>query len=179
MPHILRAVRLAALGPTIVLFLLCTVHLTVFGRAPARIQAGVVVHVVDGDTVWVKTASIAKPLKVRILGIDAPEICQTGGWASRDALYYRLLHQQVTLTVSSGRQHDDYGRVLARIDFRGEDVGHWMVSNGLAWSYAYRRSPGLYAYEQSQAEGSRRGLFGDTAPEAPWRFRKRHGTCYF
>ena len=178
MTQILPVLRLSALLPTLLLPLLCATHGTAFGRSVVRIHAGVVTHVVDGDTVWVKTASAAKPLKVRIVGIDAPEICQAGGRASRDALDHRLLNQAVTLSVSSTWRHDDYGRLLAKIDLHGEEVGHWMVINGHAWSYAYRRNSGSYAYEQLQAAGSRRGLFGDSAAEAPWRFRKRHGSCY-
>ena len=112
------------------------------------------------------------------MGIDAPEICQAGGRASREALVRRLLGQSVILSTATSRIHDDYGRLLAKIDLRGEDVGRWMVVNGHAWSYTYRRNLGPYAAEQSQAEAGRRGFFGDSAAENPRSFRKRHGSCY-
>ncbi|MDP3310892.1 MAG: thermonuclease family protein, partial [Polaromonas sp.] len=47
---------------------------------------GTVTRVSDGDTLWVRPAAGGKPLKVRIDGIDAPEICQAGGRAARKAL---------------------------------------------------------------------------------------------
>jgi endonuclease YncB( thermonuclease family) len=81
------------------------------------------------------------------------------------------------LTVSN-RRHDDYGRLLARIDLRGDDVGRWMVINGHAWSDRYGRQPGPYAAEQSQAQLGQRGLFAGSAAELPRSFRKRHGSCY-
>ena len=55
------------------------------------VQAGVVMRVVDGDTVWVQTSPSQPLLKVRIQGIDAPEICQTGGLQAQEALKNRVL----------------------------------------------------------------------------------------
>ncbi|MDO9358012.1 MAG: thermonuclease family protein, partial [Polaromonas sp.] len=60
---------------------------------------GTVTHVTDGDTLWVKPSSGGKALKIRIHGIDAPEICQTGGQASRAALAVRVRGRPVALTT--------------------------------------------------------------------------------
>ena len=139
------------------------------------VQSGVVTRVVDGDTVWVAVAGGGKPIKVRIEGIDAPEICQPGGASSQDALRRRLLGSQVSLSLHF---QDDYGRVLATIHQQGEDVGRWMVSSGQAWSYRYRGRARLYAEEEARARADRRGLFSKSEPEEPSRFRKRHGSCY-
>lgn len=139
------------------------------------VQSGVVTRVVDGDTVWVTVAGGDKPIKVRIEGIDAPEICQPGGASSQDALRRRLLGSQVSLSLHF---QDDYGRVLATIHQQGEDVGRWMVSSGQAWSYRYRGRARLYAEEEARARADRRGLFSKGEPEEPSRFRKRHGSCY-
>ena len=163
---------------TLLLALLLAAPVPACAGSARRIVSGVVTRVVDGDTLWVKTAIAVKPVKVRIVGIDAPEICQAGGRASREALVRRLLGQLVTLSTSTSSIRDDYGRLLAKINLRGEDVGHWMVVNGHAWSYPYRSNRGPYAAEQSQAEAGRRGFFGDSAAENPRSFRKRHGRCY-
>ncbi len=149
----------------------------VYAQAVARSYAGVVIRVVDGDTVWVKTAPGAEILKVRIVGIDAPEICQSWGRDARAALEHQILGQTVALTVSK-RRHDDYGRLLARIDLGADDVGRWMVVNGHAWSNGYGRQPGPYSAEQSQAQLAQRGLFADGAAELPRSFRKWHGSCH-
>jgi micrococcal nuclease len=144
----------------------------------AKLYSGTISRVVDGDTVWLQTATRRAPAKVRIVGIDAPEICQTGGPESREALRSRLLGQTVSIAVPSSRSRDDYGRLLGRVYWKGEDMGRWMVSRGQAWSYAYRRDPGPYAVEQASGVAARRGLFRHADAENPRSFRKRHGSCH-
>ncbi len=162
------------------LFLLCAALLPLMASpdAQAEVQSGVVSRVIGGDTVWVKTASRRKPLKVRISGIDAPEICQAGGVVSRDTLRRRLLGQTVTIVQTSPGRHDDYGRLLARIELNGEDIGRWMVSSGHAWSYHFRRDAGLYAAEQALAKAEARGIFSQNDPVSPRQFRVQHGSCH-
>ena len=149
--------------------------------ARTLVRSGVVTRVVDGDTLWAKTSTGAyegEILKVRILGIDAPEVCQLGGPEAREALRRHVLGQSVTLTSPSSRSHDNYGRLLARVDKQGEDVGRWMVGRGQAWSYSFRRNPGPYATEQAQAQTVGVGLFAHAAAENPRSFRQRHGSCH-
>ena len=125
-------------------------------------------------------ATCVKPLaggpyrKLRLEGIDAPEICQSGGETSRDLLARRVLNQVVEVRV---RAQDDYGRGVARIVHQGDDVAAWLVANGQAWSYRWRRSLGPFADEEALARKSRRGIFKDAAAELPRDFRKRHGPC--
>ena len=138
------------------------------------VQAGVVMRVVDGDTVWVQTSASQPLLKVRIQGIDAPEICQTGGLQAQEALQNRVLGQGVTVTSGA---HDDYGRTVGKLYWQGQDVGRWLVANGHAWVYSFHRKKGLYADEFAQAQAQRRGVFSQAAEE-PRLFRKRHGSCY-
>jgi micrococcal nuclease len=138
--------------------------------------AGVVTYVADGDTVWVRPVQGGKPVSVRVDGIDAPEICQTGGQAARDALSRRVLGRQV---VVDGRSHDDYGRLLGKILLDGSDMGERLVTEGHAWSYRYRGHGGPYATQQALAEEAGRGIFADSQPVAvyPRVFRKQHGAC--
>lgn len=134
-----------------------------------------VVHVTDGDTLYVREPGDAVSTPVRVLGIDAPEICQRGGPEARQALAEQVLHQQVTLV---GVGQDSYGRELARVYVRGQDMGRSLVSQGLAWSYRSGKDAGPYAREQSQARQSRLGVFAQARPEPPRAFRQRHGSCY-
>lgn len=159
------------------LLLLCS---TLAGAAApgTREWRGVVSYVVDGDTVWVRPEGGGKPLGIRVDGIDAPEICQPGGAAARDALMRRALGQRVSV---HRRLHDDYGRQLARLVLDGDDLGEWLVTQGLAWSYRYRNNPGPYARQQGRAEAARRGLFSTAQgqrPVYPRVFRKQHGRCF-
>lgn len=152
--------------------------------ASARTLTGVVSHVVDGDTVWLSakrtlgTAGLKRSrVKVRLLGMDAPEMCQPGGPASRMALQQRLQGQMVRVALPASRSRDDYGRLLGRVYVGGDDVGQSMVRSGHAWSYAYRRSRGLYAAEQAEAMREKRGVFAKRQAENPRDFRRRHGEC--
>ena len=137
-------------------------------------QSGVVTRVVDGDTLWVKTGASQQPLKVRIQGIDAPEICQPGGLQARDALKQKVLGQSVTVTSGA---HDDYGRTIGTVHMQGQDMGRWLVAHGHAWVYSYRSKKALYADEFSQAQDARQGVFSAGQAEEPRLFRKRHGNC--
>ena len=126
--------------------LLTLVFLQVAAAATRQAQSGVVTRVVDGDTLWVKASVSAQPLKVRIQGIDAPEICQPGGLLARDALKLKVWGQRVT--VISGT-HDVYGRILGTVYVQGQDIGRWMVVQGHAWVYSYRSKKSLYSAEFS------------------------------
>lgn len=142
--------------------------------APPRVYEAQVTRVFDGDTLWVKPLTGGRYRKLRLDGLDAPEICQSGGIESRDALARRLLRQRVTVTE---RRRDDYGRGLARLQHEGDDVGGWMVAHGHAWSYRWRQSPGPYQAQEASARAQRRGLFAQGDAELPRSFRRRHGPC--
>lgn len=144
----------------------------------SQLWVGVVSRVIDGDTVWLAQSGKGTPVKVRINGIDAPEICQAGGVAARDALAGKVLGKSVQIAVPKSRSRDDYGRVLGALEINGEDIGRWMVQSGQAWSYSYRGRPGAYASEQLLARQAGRGIFGALRVEEPRSFRQRNGSCY-
>ena len=171
-------IRAQAAIKLIVPVVLCTLLVLASVQADAatrRAHSGVVTYVVDGDTVWVQIGAHDKPLKVRLQGIDAPEICQAGGVAAQAALKSRVMRQSVTVTSSA---HDDYGRAVGTVHLQGQDMARWLVANGHAWVYSFRHKKGPYAEEFAQAKGARRGVFSDALAEEPRVFRKRHGSCY-
>ncbi len=136
---------------------------------------GIVIHVSDGDTVWVQPLQGTEVYKIRLLGIDAPEICQPWGLQSRAALHAALQGQRVEV---SARTHDSYGRLLAQLSFQGVDMGAWMVGQGYAWSYRYQHQAGPYAALEWQAQTQRLGIFAEGRPLQPRWFRKRWGPCH-
>ena len=156
-------------------YLLVALLLIAGNAYAAKAFTGNVTYVTDGDTLWVQPDSGGPPRKLRIDGIDAPEICQMGGEASRQVLTQNALHHRVMVMV---KRKDIYGRGLARIHLNGHDLGAQMVRSGQAWSYRWRRSPGPYADEETVARQSRLGLFAVGRPEMPRDFRKRHGSCH-
>ncbi|TXC65288.1 hypothetical protein FSC37_01695 [Piscinibacter aquaticus] len=104
--------------------------MTAAAAGPAWALSGVVTRVSDGDTVWVKPddAPKRKPVKVRLVGIDAPERCQPWGAEATAALTARVLHERVEVPT---RGVDAHGRVLGGLRLAdGSDVAAWMVSQG-------------------------------------------------
>jgi len=141
----------------------------------AQAMSGVVTHVTDGDTIWVRPDEPnRKPVKLRLVGIDAPERCQAWGAQATAALSSQVLHRHVEVPT---RGVDAHGRLLGGLMLDGHDVSAWMVSQGHAWSARFHRHPGPYAQEQYAAQARRAGLFADPAAVEPWVFRKTHGPC--
>ncbi len=143
--------------------------------AAAAPFTAVVTRVTDGDTVWVRPLTGGIPRKVRIEGIDAPEICQAFGPESREALAHHVLNRRVTVVADS---RDDYQRTVARLRLGQGDIGRWLVTHGYAWSYRFHGSPGPYPREEARARTRRLGLWAAGKPELPRDFRVRHGSCH-
>jgi micrococcal nuclease len=157
---------------THITLLLC--NLLIISTAYAKVIGGVVTHVSDGDTLWVRLPQSAQPVKVRFQGLDAPESCQDWGRQATQALKTKALNQMVMLST---RARDDYGRLIVQVRMDGDDLGAWMVEQGHAWSQHYRNDLGPYAAQERSARTDRRGLWAAGAPIEPRAFRKQHGGC--
>jgi micrococcal nuclease len=126
-----------------------------------------VVSVHDGDTVNCVDHDKVQ-CKVRLVGIDAPEIGQPFGTVSRDRLRALVLRKSVTIQ-DAGK--DRYGRTLGTLEIDGQDVNRQMVRDGLAWHYTrYSDDAGLAAAER-EARADGRGLWRDPQPVPPWEWR--------
>ena len=135
-----------------------------------------VTYVVDGDSLWVRSSDAGRRRKLRLNGVDAPEICQAHGRRSRAALQELVQGQRVRVTVQA---YDRYARGIATIERVRDklDVGKAMVRQGWATSDDFRGRKGRYWREQVHAREQRLGVFAKGTPESPAAFRKRHGPC--
>jgi micrococcal nuclease len=146
------------------------------GLASAEVRPGWVSWVMDGDTLLVVLDDQHEPVKVRVKDIDAPESCQPGGEAAREAMIALAMRQRVDVDLVA---EDVYGRQVARV-MRGElDLGAEMVRIGMAWAYRFKTGKGPYARWQRQAQQQHIGLFAakETAMSPPV-FRQFHGSCH-
>jgi micrococcal nuclease len=135
---------------------------------------GSVTRIVDGDTLWLKTAGDDKPAVVRLEGIDAPEICQPGGKEASAWLADLVLNRSVSVRVSAT---DDWGRKVGKVNDGARDIGDRMVRDGHAWSQRYRYDRGPYMAEERMAQSLKRGLHAAGDAIEPREFRRRHGPC--
>ena len=126
----------------------------------------------DGDSLRINGQ------RVRLWGIDAPELEQTCtkpdgtewscGRVSRDRLAARI--KNVTVECS-GTRRDQFGRLLAICTVNGRDIGSQMVREGLAVSY------GAYRPEETMAKADKSGLWvGDFVNPRDWRDGQRNET---
>ena len=123
-------------------------------------------HVVDGDTVH-----LADGTKVRLLGIDAPELNQPGGDDARSYLIHLIGKSRVVLETFDT---DRYGRVVARVlTEEGHDLCGEMVAHGYA--HAYTRYCTDYKSLERKAKRANLGLWGKgLLRQTPSEWRKRN-----
>lgn len=146
--------------------------------ACANTLNGKVVKVVDGDTIWVLDANKQRH-KIRLEGIDAPELGQPYGKLARQVLDALLRLDQYT-TVITYDGVDRYGRILGtvrvNIEYNGTkqatNVNATLVEEGMAW--AYRKYSAQYIRYEDLARGAKAGLWVDPDPIPPWAWRKQN-----
>ena len=127
-----------------------------------------VVGVQDGDTLTCLDESNQQQ-KIRLSDIDAPEIGQDFGKASREALAALVFGKTVEV-VDQGR--DETGRWIARVMVDGIDVNRQMVATGNAWHYAAYSNDQTLAAVQAQAQSQKQGLWAASSPTPPWVYRQ-------
>lgn len=131
-----------------------------------------VVGVTDGDTLTCLTPS-REQIKVRLAEIDAPERKQPFGERSKQSLSKLCFKAHAELRVID---RDRYGRTVARVQCNDVDANAEQIRLGMAWVYdRYARDPTLPPL-QAKAKLAHAGLWSDSAPTAPWDWRKRKRT---
>ncbi|WP_158291706.1 thermonuclease family protein [Lampropedia puyangensis] len=143
-------------------------------RAASGSMSCTIHRISDGDTVRAQCqqGSYRTQVRIRIKAIDAPELRQPYGSASRQALQRLCLRE--TFTLARQHERDQYGRSLLDLQCKQQDVATFMVEAGLAW--AYRATAGDYPHlvaAEARAKRSGKGLWGQANPTPPWAWRHR------
>ncbi|TAH13907.1 MAG: thermonuclease family protein [Curvibacter sp.] len=142
-------------------------------RAQAETITGKVVGVTDGDTVTVLDDA-KRQHKIRLSGIDAPEKNQAFGQRSKESLSDLVFAKTVDVETD---KVDRYGRRVGKIWVNGIDANLEQITRGMAWHYKqYAREQSKedqweYAEAEDEARKTRRALWREDAPVAPWKFR--------
>ncbi len=133
----------------------------------ALAEAGRVVGVHDGDSITV-LASGNEQLKVRLEGIDAPELKQPFSQSAKKVLSSLVFGKDVNF---ERLKKDRYGRTIAVVFVGQINVNLELVKQGFAWRYdAYSQDPVLLD-AQNSAKAAKRGLWADQSPVPPWEWR--------
>ncbi|MGY3032727.1 endonuclease YncB(thermonuclease family) [Bradyrhizobium sp. USDA 4354] len=126
--------------------------------------------VIDADTLEIHGK------RIRIWGLDAPEndqLCRDEegrlyrcGAEAANQLYEHISGGPLACTQIS---YDRYRRIVATCTLTGDDVGEWLVAQGLAVDWP-KYSNGRYARAQQSAERAARGIWRGSFAE-PWLYR--------
>lgn len=183
-----RAAHIVALRPISLRLpaaLVIALALAVALPAGAAELSGRVVAVHDGDTITLLDAGRHQH-KIRLTGIDAPELKQAFGTRSKQHLSDLLYGQDVHVEWD---KHDRYGRIVGKVFTESPcthtpcpfaaDANVAQISAGLAWHYKqYQREQSaedrnLYAAAEAEARLNKAGLWVDAAPVPPWEWRRK------
>jgi len=145
--------------------------LVALAPAWADTMSGIVIVVIDGDTVLFKPDSYGAAsrafLKIRLANIDAPEKDQPYGEAATRALSALVLNQRVEVIPVAT---DFYGRTIAQIQLGAVQVNTELVRRGLAWASRNAAMKNI----QRDAQQADLGLWRDASPTPPWVWRREH-----
>lgn len=136
-----------------------------------KILQGKVIRVLDGDTIDVLQDKT--PVRIRLANIDAPEKKQAYGRWSANQLKGLVAAQPVTVTYT---QTDRYGRIIGRVfTTNGTEASRFMVQSGAAWVYERYNADRALPELQREAKTHKRGLWADSNPVPPWKWRHSRG----
>lgn len=129
-------------------------------------QEATVTRVIDGDTITARDANGEDLGRIRLLGLDAPELDQDECWASeaRDAATNLLDGETVTLVPDpKNDDRDTYDRLLRHVDLEnGTDATHDLIENGHAPATSNpRQHTRHHDYQEADdtAQNAQRGLW--------------------
>ncbi len=141
--------------------------------------SGHVLSVPDSDVIELQTQE-KKTFRIRLNGVDAPEMDQPFGMKSKELLT-SLVSEKTVRVVTQGE--DRTGQIIGDVYFKrdksaatDEDahLNAHMVANGLAWHFV-RFAPDnkTLAESEKQAREKKAGLWSEADPVAPWDWRRQ------
>ena len=142
--------------------------LALAAQAGAETPEGKVVGVRDGDDVVLLVGKTQH--RIRLAGIDAPELGQTFGRRAKQTLSDLAFGKTARAEVS-GRGR--YGRLIGTVHIGDQNVNQQLVAGGWAWHFKRYSDDKTLARPEAEARQAKRGLWADPDPVPPWEWRRR------
>lgn len=127
------------------------------------------VHDGDSMTVLIETPEGPRQAKIRLDGIDAPELGQAYSSKSKEALSALVFDKPCEVKSLGG---DKYGRTIGWVSVDGKDVNAAMLESGLAWHFKKYDDRQEMAGREEAAKQAKAGLWQERDPIPPWEWRK-------
>tara|TARA_A100001011_G_C14236027_1_gene811070 strand:+ start:1067 stop:1549 length:483 start_codon:yes stop_codon:yes gene_type:complete len=131
------------------------------------------VRIIDADTIELDGG------KVRLYGIDAPEMKQSCedsksemyrcGISSKEALQFLIDMMPDKIVRCRYTTKDVYGRLIGECSIGKININSWLVENG--WALAYRKSSKKYVKNENIAKQNRAGIWSGKFIES-WKWRR-------
>lgn len=134
--------------------------------------SGTVNKVNDGDTITILNSD-NKLIKIRLYGIDSPELDQEHGKNAKLFLSHYTSGQYITVDVLD---IDRFDRSVGRVYLNDIDINRIMVEEGHAWVYQkYCKIPEKKEWLalEKAAKADKKGLWAKKDPISPWDWRQR------
>ncbi len=130
---------------------------------------GTVVKVPDGDTLHVRLGGAI--MKVRLNGIDCPELGQRFGDEAKEFTTRLVMNKEVMV---KGKGEDSSGYIVADVILEDQiNVGHEILKAGYAWWFSGNpKEDGTLFELEREAKNEKLGLWSDPNPVAPWVYRR-------
>ena len=111
-------------------------------------QNSKVIRVIDGDTFETEHGK-----KVRMIGINAPELSDIYGIEAKEHLKELIEHKEVILVLGKiSKDKDRYQRLLRYVYYESEDINRKMIDDGFAFAYLKYKFEKSNEYENAQLE---------------------------
>lgn len=149
-----------------ILTLLIIFHVTVL-IVQADTWTGKCVGVADGDTITVMKE--ARPIKIRLYGIDCPEKGQS---FYRKAKEFTADSAFGKIVRVDGEIFDRYRRLIAWVYVGDFCLNRELLRAGLAWHYKKYSQEDDLAQLETIARARKEGLWREEGPTPPWEFRR-------
>ena len=146
-------------------FILC---LAISFQVPDVFNA-MVIGITDGDTIVVLTSD-NQQIKIRLEGIDCPEMKQGFGTKAKQATSDLCFGKQVSIHKSGV---DRYGRTLAYVYVGDTCINKELLKLGMAWHFKKYNGDQELAQLEILAREKKVGLWSQQDPIAPWEWRKK------
>ena len=141
-------------------------------QARASTLTGKVIEINDGDEITI--FNMNRPVRIRLVGIDAPEKDQAFGEVAKQHLADLVFDKFVFVEYTGIGLHTD---LIGRVLLNGADINAQMIRDGAAWyapqlSHLSDAQQEIYSKSEEAARNEKRGLWQVDGAVAPWEFVK-------
>ena len=154
-------------------FLALSIIILSFVSVDAASLFGKVIDVNSGDVITIY--NLNRPVRVKLMGVDAPELDQAFGDVAKKHLADLVLEKSV-LVEYAGIASDS--SLTGRVLLNDADIGAQMIRDGAAWFDANNgnrlsaNDRDVYQQSEIAARSEKRGLWQQENAVAPWEFVK-------